>query len=318
MADFDPTTYTNPVVPPVDAAGGDSKKGGKTKAKQTASPSQNPVQSPLAQVPQMNDPFAAFQMRFDNEAKEAAAVEVFKAATRHGPAQSCLRVFDVRYYEQFFQVTTKEFFKRLLQSLLIWKGSFLHDVLESPPDMWAPTWIPLTLVVAILFGLAVNTFSMLIYYSNAAAFKDAGISIGLALAIFIPYQWLSPLIFWAACVCSGYSTMRYLAIACLYAYSYSPLIPVCLLVGILSVFGTKEMIGCYIAAGLFAIAALWSYAFYITNIIKYFKREKASRKHILIIGIFFSVLHLAAFGGVGAMLFLPMMGIKSFNNTQTN
>ncbi|TNJ26676.1 Yip1 domain-containing protein [Giardia muris] len=313
MADFDPTTYVDSVAPSVGASDPDPKKRGKAKAKPVSSPSQQPPQSPKPQTPQMNDPFATFQMRFDNETKEAVAVEVFKQATRYGPAQSCLRVFDVQYYEQFFQLTTKDFFKHLLQSLLIWKGSFLHDILESPPDMWAPIWISLTLIVALLFGLAVNTFAVYMQTSVYVGFQAAGTSVGLALVIFIPYQWLVPLVFWAACICSGYSTMRYLAIACLYAYSYVPLVPVCLVAGVFSIIGTKNLVGCYIAAGIFALAGLWSYAFYITNIIKYFRREQASRKHILIIGIFFSILHLAAFGGIGALLFLPMTGITYIN-----
>ncbi|KAH7638698.1 hypothetical protein HUG17_2731 [Dermatophagoides farinae] len=177
-----------------------------------------------------------------------------------------LTIWQFDYYARYFDITTDQFFRRIIWSLVPLtmgneKGTYIDRYIHSNPDLYGPFWIPLTLAFTISFcddiirymninsitsattttitpiGIDSTTMNKTLIPSpprpppphhHPLAFEFERIN--MAMTITFSYVILAPLILWSFCQwrrCSKLYT--FIECLCAYGYSLSLFVPVTIL-----------------------------------------------------------------------------------------
>ncbi|KAA8490970.1 Protein YIPF1-like [Porphyridium purpureum] len=147
------------------------------------------------------------------------------------------KVWQLRFYQQYFDLTMSEFLMRVLWAIIPCKPIYgwatnPEDADAAPdenpdPDLYAPIWLTTTLVLllSVLANIAVF-FRNLFQMHNAVELGHSGVDIRnlwLAACIMYGYVFLVPLVFFVLQPCAGVS-VPFVNTVCVYGYSLAPVI----------------------------------------------------------------------------------------------
>lgn len=254
-----------------------------------------------------NNPPSSFDPYLEEAKKQAANATVDMTAqvayqyARDRVPTGCTKVFKLEFYQSFFACQTSDIMKRVWQSLLIFKGDFLRETIEGPIDLWYPIWVTITLVFALFLGMTIDIVFNIGKQGNSTI-KDNLPFVWLSTLI-ASYQGLVPLIFWGVCKCTGFVELRYTVISCLYAYSYTLLVPLCAVIGLFRLADGAQNsptanLGSIIAGAVFGLVGSWAMLFFIVQLVKYLKQIDVGKKNLLIMGLVFGILHGGFFAAI--------------------
>ncbi|ESO92927.1 hypothetical protein LOTGIDRAFT_227472, partial [Lottia gigantea] len=135
------------------------------------------------------------------------------------------------YYQQFFDVDSKQVFHRVAGSMLpLPNRNYLVTHIRPNPDLYGPFWICLTLVFTT--AIAGNLANYLQSASVNYVWKYDFHKVSLAATAIFSYWWLIPLFLYGILWWRGNQTsVRYtfLEIICVYGYSLAIYIPISIL-----------------------------------------------------------------------------------------
>lgn len=133
------------------------------------------------------------------------------------------------YYQQYFDVDSKQVGDRIMWSMVPKPGvNYLEQHIRPKPDLYGPFWVCLTLVFAAAIAGNVSNY-LQTFGDQSQHWRYDFHKVSLAAGMVFSYGWLLPLLIWAG--------LRYkftkpplslLDLTCLYGYSLSVLVPVCL------------------------------------------------------------------------------------------
>lgn len=170
-------------------------------------------------------------VRYDDTLYEAPPQVVQDAISNQVP-EGCTKVFKLAWWQQFFDNSSADVAKRVLQSLIIFKGNFIEDTNINKPDLWYPFWIVITLVFATFFSQIVVT----IIANKSADLNLNAIDLGVICGIIIGYTLVIPAILFFVCWCLDMTGMSYLVILDLITYSFTILVPIMIVYPVFTVF----------------------------------------------------------------------------------
>eukprot|EP01097_Dermamoeba_algensis_P005081 TRINITY_DN3242_c0_g1_i1.p1 TRINITY_DN3242_c0_g1~~TRINITY_DN3242_c0_g1_i1.p1 ORF type:complete len:264 (-),score=58.39 TRINITY_DN3242_c0_g1_i1:151-942(-) len=155
------------------------------------------------------------------------------------------RFWDVEYYQDYFDVDTKDVALRMFKSAIPFPPSFF-EIIRDKPDAWGPFWITTTLVV--LLACAGNFANYLKAYQED---KHDGwsfdyIKLPVAAGVIWGLAVIFPVIAWLY-LRSLPNPHTFLQMFCIYGYSFTIFIP-CAVVAIIPFTAAKWVAG--IAAAL--------------------------------------------------------------------
>lgn len=254
-----------------------------------------------------NDPPPSFNPYLDAAKKQAADVTVdmtaqmaYQYARDHVPT-GCTKVFKLEFYQSFFACQTSDIMKRVWQSILIFKGDFLREAIDGPVDLWYPIWVTITLVFALFLGMTIDIIFGINGTTNVTL--KGSLPFVVISSLIAAYQGLVPLIFWAVCKCTGFVELRYTVISCLYSYSYTLLVPLCVVLGLFKLAdgpagSSTENLGSIIAGGVFGLVGSWAMIFFVVQLVKYLKELDVGKKNLIIMSFVFGILHGGFFAAI--------------------
>ncbi|XP_029036272.2 protein YIPF1 [Osmia bicornis bicornis] len=156
-------------------------------------------------------------------------------------ATSSPNFWTIEYYQQFFNVNTKDVVERIKRSMFPYgSDNYLTTHIRPKPDLYGPFWICITLVFSIAISGNVANYLQTANSSKYHWRYDFHIVSKAASCIFL-YAWLLPLTLWGALkwttstrdteeeLIESYSTLSLLELLCLYGYSLAIYIPVAFL-----------------------------------------------------------------------------------------
>lgn len=200
------------------------------------------------------------------------------------------------YYQQFFDVDTKDVIDRIIASLVPTKSDTLKTVAKTRPDLYGPFWISVTLVFTI--AITGNIANYLQYANDNYRWKYDFHLVSYAATAICMYVILVPLCLWGLLKWSSDitdldgledgKTPSALELICVYGYSLFIYIPVSILWSIQVA---------WLQWLLVLVAALLSGSVLLSTLMPPLRLSR--HKFLIIIGIIFCHLLLAA----GFMLF---------------
>ena len=152
------------------------------------------------------------------------------------------------YYQQFFNVTTRDVGHRILSSMVPNRKGFI-DVISSNPDLYGPLWVCVTLIVtASMSGNIAKYFGSRGQSNWTFHFQEVT---SLATILFI-YTWIVPILLWAVLAwrVGQANTHSLFSMITLYGYSLAIFIPVSILWTVLIHFASLQWIITLAAAAL--------------------------------------------------------------------
>eukprot|EP00164_Ancoracysta_twista_P000357 GFYU01000489.1.p1 GENE.GFYU01000489.1~~GFYU01000489.1.p1 ORF type:complete len:352 (+),score=62.93 GFYU01000489.1:110-1165(+) len=127
-------------------------------------------------------------------------------------------VYSVRYYQPYFEVSTRDVLDRIRRSLMPWKSTFFEAGSGENPDLYGPFWVTTTLIF--LVGVCTN-IALKIDDANADYELER---VTVATPVLYAYAFLVPLLVWLLfkyfdVPCS------FSQLVCIYGYCLFPFIP---------------------------------------------------------------------------------------------
>ncbi|CAF0785651.1 unnamed protein product [Didymodactylos carnosus] len=147
------------------------------------------------------------------------------SSTANNKQQSRLWQFD--YYRQYFEVDTKQVLQRLLGSITPRPNqSYFDSTIRQNPDLYGPFWVCVTFIFTIAISGNIKDYFRL----SSTEFQIDFSKITLSSIILFLYWWLMPafvyLFFrWRL----NRIEYTYLELLCVYGYSLTIFIPICIL-----------------------------------------------------------------------------------------
>ncbi|ESU35416.1 Putative Yip1 domain protein, partial [Giardia duodenalis] len=290
MADFNFDPFSQPInteqAPPPDERKAEGKKARR-------SPNSDPP-------PSFNPYIEETKRQAANATVDMTSQMAYQYARDRIPT-GCTKVFKIEFYRSLFACQTSDIMKRVWQSLLIFKGDFLNEAINGPVDLWYPIWVTITLVFALFLGMTIDIVFNI--NGNGNVSLQGSLPFITLAGLIAAYQGLVPLIFWAVCKCIGFTELRYTVISCLYSYSYTLLVPLCVVLGLFRLADGKkgtatENLGSIIAGGVFGIVGAWAMLFFVVQLIKYLKKLDVGKKSLMIMGLLFGIVHGGFFAAI--------------------
>ncbi|XP_046405706.1 protein YIPF1 [Ischnura elegans] len=162
----------------------------------------------------------------DMESKESKVL--YLDGSQKGASGPSFWTFE--YYQQFFDVDTKQVIDRIMWSMIPKPGSnYLQNYIKPNPDLYGPFWICVTLVFTIAISGNLANYLQTAASSNYHWKYEFHTVTYAATAIFL-YAWILPLALWGVIWwCGNQSRLSFLEIVCVYGYSLFIYIPVSVL-----------------------------------------------------------------------------------------
>lgn len=123
------------------------------------------------------------------------------------------------FFQQYFQIDTDDFYKRLLNSFIPFNGKF-KGIIEQNPDLYGPTWIYTSLILLLA---AAGSLTCSIQGNNTKNFFNDFIPIATLIIYGIGFG--APALMALLMKIFG-NEIKFVTIICTYGYSYSVYLPV--------------------------------------------------------------------------------------------
>ncbi|CAL6057427.1 Yip1_domain-containing protein [Hexamita inflata] len=244
-----------------------------------------------------NQQFGQPQVQYSEGLMGAPPAAVTNLVNENIP-EGCTKVFKLVYWQQFFQSTTAEVFQRCLQSLIIFKGDFIADVIQTKPDLWYPVWNVITLIFAAFVSGVIT--AMVQSTSDVGAQAS---TIGIFSGVLAGYAFLVPALLGAICWCMDMEDISYMVLLDLIVYSMTILIPIFIFYPISSIITTAKVMRT-VAIIIYSVCAAWSQIFIVYHGLRYVRTFKGTKGMIVGISLAIILLHAAFLVTIGCLMFV--------------
>ncbi|CAF3722701.1 unnamed protein product, partial [Rotaria sordida] len=138
-----------------------------------------------------------------------------------------LHIWQIEYYQKYFQIDTQQLLERLLASMTPQPNkSYFNSTIKHNPDLYGPFWVCITFIVTVAISGNIVTY----FHLPDADFQIDFSKITLSAIFIYLYWWLMPtfiyFFFRYYIKCNEYT---FLELLCLYGYSLTIFIPVSIL-----------------------------------------------------------------------------------------
>ncbi|CAF0789121.1 unnamed protein product [Rotaria sp. Silwood1] len=138
-----------------------------------------------------------------------------------------LHIWQIEYYQKYFQIDTQQVLERLLASITPQPNkSYLNSTIRHNPDLYGPFWVCITFIVTVAISGNIVTYFHLPDGDFQIDFSKITLS---ALFIYL-YWWLMPtIIYFFFRYYLKRNEYTFLELLCIYGYSLTIFIPVSIL-----------------------------------------------------------------------------------------
>ncbi|CAF2354625.1 unnamed protein product [Rotaria sp. Silwood2] len=138
-----------------------------------------------------------------------------------------LHIWQIEYYQKYFQIDTQQVLERLLASITPQPNkSYFNSTIRHNPDLYGPFWVCITFIVTVAISGNIVTYFQL----PDAEFQIDFSKITLSAIFIYLYWWLMPTFIY--CFFRYYlkrNDYTFLELLCIYGYSLTIFIPVSIL-----------------------------------------------------------------------------------------